>query len=459
MLKRLLIALLVVLIPTAGFGQATVLQGGSFTGGYTSFYSASGGSQPIIQQAPGAAGGAQSIKEMSIVKRGTGSAPYVGGAGGYLGSSFCAYDGPTTGPYHQLCFDPNATGGIGLLSYNAFNGASSQSLTFNINGTSYPFPAVLSGVVGPGSSTVGHPACWNNTSGTLLSDCTFPSLTPGGSANQIQYNSGGTTLGGFTMSGDCTVVVGTGVLTCTKVNGQTISLGGTLTTGGAVTFSGAGPATLTLAGSTSVTLPLSGTLATLAGSEALTNKSVNGLVVTPTAAGTLTIANAKTLTASNTLAFAGTDGSTLNIGIGGTLGTAAFSAASSFIASGTQITNSLSGDVPLSNIGTYFDGPSVPQGSSGTWFASGTVTVRDSGSGPATFYCKLWDGTTVIASAASDNPASSNLPATIALSGYLATPAANIRISCKDITATTGLILFNYSGNSKDSTLTAFRVQ
>lgn len=49
-----------------------------------------------------------------------------------------------------------------------------------------------------------------------------PSATaanPGGSANQIQYNVSGTGFGGFTMSGDCTLTVATGVIVCTKTNG------------------------------------------------------------------------------------------------------------------------------------------------------------------------------------------------------------------------------------------------
>jgi hypothetical protein len=51
--------------------------------------------------------------------------------------------------------------------------------------------------------------------------------TPGGSANQLQYNSAGTALGGFTMSGDCTIVVATGVITCVSVNGVKITRGAT----------------------------------------------------------------------------------------------------------------------------------------------------------------------------------------------------------------------------------------
>lgn len=124
----------------------------------------------------------------------------------------------------------------------------------------------------------------------------------------------------------------------------------------------------------------------------------------------------------------------------------------------SQITASvITADVAMNNTNNYFDGPSIAQGVSGTWFASGTVTVTDTAGG-ATFYCKLWDGTTVIASATSTNTASNNINA-IALSGYLASPAANIKISCRDATSTSGLIKYDASGNAKDSTISAFRVK
>jgi hypothetical protein len=58
--------------------------------------------------------------------------------------------------------------------------------------------------------------------------------------------------------------------------------------------------------------------ATWAGAEALTNKTYNGLTITPTT-GTLTIADGKTLTLSNTLTFTGTDGSSVAFGTGGTV--------------------------------------------------------------------------------------------------------------------------------------------
>jgi hypothetical protein len=91
---------------------------------------------------------------------------------------------------------------------------------------------------------------------------------------------------------------------------RTINLAGNLTTAGALVTSGANSLTLTTTGATNVTLPTTGTLATLAGAEALTNKSYNGNTWTA-GTGVLTIAAGKTLTASNTLSLAGTDGTTL----------------------------------------------------------------------------------------------------------------------------------------------------
>lgn len=104
---------------------------------------------------------------------------------------------------------------------------------------------------------------------------------------------------------------GTGVAN----TGKTITLGGNLTT------SGAFATTLTVTASTNVTLPTTGTLATLAGSEALTNKTVNGITLTAATTG-FTVAGgttSKTLTLSNTLTFTGTDSSSVAFGAGGTV--------------------------------------------------------------------------------------------------------------------------------------------
>lgn len=121
------------------------------------------------------------------------------------------------------------------------------------------------------------------------------------------------------------------------------------------------------------------------------------------------------------------------------------------------IANSLGSNVALSNTGLFFDGPTVAQGSTGTWCAGGTVTMTDSAA-LSIFAVKLWDGTTVIASADSELP-STNGSMSVSLFGCLAAPAGNLRISVKNISTTTGRISFNDSGSSKDSTITAWRVQ
>lgn len=121
------------------------------------------------------------------------------------------------------------------------------------------------------------------------------------------------------------------------------------------------------------------------------------------------------------------------------------------------ITASLGADANMGSTGVYVDGPSIAQGATGTWWVSGSVTLLDT-SALATFNCKLWDGTTVISSGAATTQAA-NLPYVMTLSGSLATPAGNLRISCADTNGVpVGRIKFNSSGNSKDSTISAFRI-
>lgn len=122
----------------------------------------------------------------------------------------------------------------------------------------------------------------------------------------------------------------------------------------------------------------------------------------------------------------------------------------------TSLTNSLGADVALNNTGLFFTGPSVAQGAVGTWFFSGTVTVLSS-TGVAGMVAKLWDGTTVIASAFAFTT-TSNRPIVISLSGILATPAGNVRISVNDITDTAGSIQQHANGEINASTLTALRI-
>lgn len=137
-----------------------------------------------------------------------------------------------------------------------------------------------------------------------------------------------------------------------------------------------------------------------------------------------------------------------------TLGYGLSRSTQSLLANLTSITASLGADVLLNNVANYFDGPSVAQGTTGTWLVFGTVTITAPTA--ATMHAKLWDGTTVIASCADSVIGNGFCP--IALSGFITSPAADLRISVKDIAGTTGKILFNQTANSKDSAITAVRI-
>ncbi len=63
----------------------------------------------------------------------------------------------------------------------------------------------------------------------------------------------------------------------------------------------------------------------------------------------------------------------------------------------------------MTTSGTYYDGPSVAQGTTGTWFVSGTAVVTQSANVNDIVTCKLWDGTTVIDSDVMIGPVSAGL--------------------------------------------------
>lgn len=150
-------------------------------------------------------------------------------------------------------------------------------------------------------------------------------------------------------------------------------------------------------------------------------------------------------------------GSVTSVTCGTGLSGGTFTTSGTCTVSLSVITNSLGANVALNNTGTYFDGPSVAQGASGMWCATGNVTFQDTAAASG-FNLKLWDGTTVISSARVVVTTAS-APLSFSLSGCLNTPAGNLRISVNDSSATSGTMVFNASGNSKDSTITAWRVQ
>lgn len=130
--------------------------------------------------------------------------------------------------------------------------------------------------------------------------------------------------------------------------------------------------------------------------------------------------------------------------------------ATSDVTSLTSITNSLSADVALNVTSSFFDGPSVAQGTTGTWFASGTVLISNPGVA-SECDAKLWDGTTIIASA-NFNLAGTPTTGSISLSGVITSPAGNLRISVKCIDSDAAVISADLTGLGKDSSITAIRI-
>lgn len=124
----------------------------------------------------------------------------------------------------------------------------------------------------------------------------------------------------------------------------------------------------------------------------------------------------------------------------------------------SPITNSIVADVSCGATGNFAIGPTIAQGTAGTWFASGQVVANSTGGTGTAFAVKLWDGTTVIDSAYVDQTPGSNQAVQIALSGYITNPVGNIRISVASPNSNLAMVRANLSGASKDSTVTAIRI-
>lgn len=227
------------------------------------------------------------------------TSPITGGTitnSGTIGINNSAADGSTKGAASFTAADFNSSSGLISLDYANGQEATSGQDGF-LSSTDW---STFNGKQDAGSYLTADGAITGATAGAqYFQDGIQTSIIDDGSAGEVAVSVGGIFIGGFNTTGVYTdnisentaaagVTVDGVLLKDGLVLGQyggtgVANTGKTITLGGNLTTSGAHATTFTTTGTTGVTLPTTGTLATLAGTETFTNKSIVATQLTGTA--------------------------------------------------------------------------------------------------------------------------------------------------------------------------------
>ena len=198
------------------------------------------------------------------------------------------------------------------------------------------------------------------------------------SAGSTGLTPGSATTGAITLGG---ILIGANGGTGVANTGKTITLGGSLT------LSGAHDLTLTQTGATNVTLPTTGTLATLAGAETLTNKTINGSNNTLQSIANSSLTNSSVtyngvtvaLGASGTITAFTTAAATFNnSGLGAASGTTFDGSTARTISYNTVGASPLAGSTSFTTAGTITQGTWNATAIANNYLANSSITINGS---------------------------------------------------------------------------------
>ena len=120
-----------------------------------------------------------------------------------------------------------------------------------------------------------------------------------------------------------------------------------------------------------------------------------------------------------------------------------------------SLSNVLTSNLTLTVASAWYDGPSVAQGTVGTWLVNGYATIYNGNTAAGAAYLRLWDGTTVFASGVIN--LATHTSGMMSISAIVSAPAGNLRLS-SSASLTGFIVYYNASGLVTDTAINAIRI-